>query len=328
MKKQNKIYLGIGIIAIVIIVAIMMFSNQKGEETIKIGNLPITHGLPLYVAIEKGYFEEAGINVEFVPFETPNQLMDAILNGNLDFTGPGFALGISAIVNERNPEKFKAYAISGDSEGMSGAKFIIPIDSEIESIEDLKGKKVGILAGTIQWQVIAREILEKNGLDMDNDVTIIELSQSLKLQAITSKQVDALLAIEPVSTIAINTGVAKILSENPLRDFITDPFYYGVGIVNTDFMKKNPEITEKIITVLRKTIHEINENPDDYRIYLKGYTPLSDELINKVPSVKFKMCEDINLDDQESVQKFFDLFIKYDVIEKIDKEQLFMCDLR
>jgi len=43
MKKQNKIYLGIGIVAIILIVAVVMFSAPKGEETIKIGHIgPLT----------------------------------------------------------------------------------------------------------------------------------------------------------------------------------------------------------------------------------------------------------------------------------------------
>ena len=49
MKKQNKIYLGIGIVAIILIAAVVMFSGPKGEDTIKIGALyPLTGGLSEY----------------------------------------------------------------------------------------------------------------------------------------------------------------------------------------------------------------------------------------------------------------------------------------
>lgn len=98
---------------------------------VKIADLPVVHGLPLYLALEKGYFKEVGIDVERVKFEAPNQLIDAILSGQVDFTSPSGAMGITGIADFKNPEKIKIYAAAGGDLEVSNDSLLVPIDSKI-----------------------------------------------------------------------------------------------------------------------------------------------------------------------------------------------------
>ncbi len=317
--NKNTIW-SVIIIVILIIAGVWYFTSNKQQQAlettkVRIADLPVVHGLPLYVAIEKGYFKDAGLDVERVKFEAPNQIIDAIMTGQVDFTSPSGALGITGIANFKNPGKLKVYAISGGTSGNSGVDFIVPLNSSLKTLSDLKGKKLGILAGTIQWQTIAREILSQNGLDMDKDLTIVELAPPVQIQALSSGQVDALLAVEPIPTTAINKSAAKMWITDPTVKYIADPSWIGAGIVNVEFAKKNPNTTAKIIEVLGKTIDEISKNPDQYRQYLKGYTSLTDDLISKVPIVSEKVCGQITPQDKDSIQKFFDIFTKHKVVD-------------
>lgn len=327
---NNKTIIGL-IIAVLVIGGAWYFVSNKQEaklETtkVKIANLPVVHGLPLYVAIEKGYFKDAGLEIEVVKFEAPNQIIDAIMTGQVDLTSPSGALGITGIANFKNPGKLKVYAVSGGTSGNSGANFIVPVNSTLSSLSDLRGKKLGILAGTIQWRTITREILEKNGLDMDKDLTIVELAPSVQVQALASGQVDALLALEPVPTTAVNTTAAKMWITDPTVKYIADPSWLGAGIVNVQFAEKNPNTTAKVIDIIGKAINEIEKNPDQYRQYLKGYTSLTDELISKVPIVSFKVCATMTPQDKDSVQKFFDIFTKHKVVDgKISVDDVLYC---
>lgn len=327
---NNKILTGL-IIAVLVVGGVWYFASNKQEaklETtkVKIANLPVVHGLPLYVAIEKGYFKDAGLEIEVVKFEAPNQIIDAIMTGQVDLTSPSGALGITGIANFKNPGKLKVYAVSGGTNGNSGANFIVPINSTLSSLSDLRGKKLGILAGTIQWRTITREILEKNGLDMDKDLTIVELAPSVQVQALASGQVDALLALEPVPTTAINTTAAKMWITDPTVKYIADPSWLGAGIVNVQFAEKNPNTTAKVIDIIGKAIDEIEKNPDQYRQYLKGYTSLTDALISKVPIVSFKVCATMTAQDKDSIQKFFDIFTKHKVVDgKISVDDVLYC---
>jgi ABC-type nitrate/sulfonate/bicarbonate transport system substrate-binding protein len=261
-----------------------------------------------------------------VRFEAPNQIIDALMQDQIDFGDTSIALGITGIADYKNPGKLKIYAVSGETGENSGEDLIVPIDSDVTSIIDLKGKKFGINAGTIQWKTIAREILAQNGLDLDKDVTLVELAPSVQVQAVASKQVDALLALEPNPLIAIDKGVAKMLVKAPAKQYIADPFWYGAGVVRTNFAEKNPETTKKVIEILDKTIKEINENPDAYRTYLKGHTALTDDVAQKIHLVNFKLCEDLNEKDIDSITKFYNIFTKHKVIDgQVNIDRLLYC---
>src|SRR5437763_1539192 len=102
------------IIAILVIGGIWYASSNnqsaKTETTkVKIASLPNVQGLPVYVAIEKGYFKDEGLDVELVKFEAPNQIIDALLQGQVDLAHPGGATGIAGIANFKNPGKLKIY---------------------------------------------------------------------------------------------------------------------------------------------------------------------------------------------------------------------------
>ena len=293
---------------------------------IRIGNLPVIQGLPVYLAVEKGYFRDAGLDVEIVRFDSPNQLVDSLMQGRIDFGSTSIASGITAIAEYKNPGKLRIYALTGGSKDNPTENIIVPLDSELTSISGLKGKRFGILGGTIQWRTIARHLLAENGLDMDKDVTIVELAPSLQVPALASRQIDALLAIEPMSTLALEKGVGKIIVRGPLETIVSDPFYPGAGVLNVEFAKKFPDVTSKMIEVINKAILEINADPQAAKQYLKGYTPLEDSTIYSSPVPLMKSCESLTDQDREALQRFYDLFSRYKVVDgDLPVEPLLYC---
>jgi len=312
MKKTTKIVLGLIVIVLVALLIWGSNNNTSKITTVKFGHLPIVQALPIYVAIEKGYFKDEGLNIEDTKFESPNQMIDSLISGNID-VAMGAATGITAIAESKKPGSLRIFAVQGGDEKHIPDALIVSKDSSISSITDLKGKKVGTLPG-IQWKTIARNIFASNNIDIDKDLTLVELAIPLQTQSLASKQVDALLTLEPVITIAESKNISKNLVVSPNLTYISNPFYAGVGNVSVSFMTKNPEAFKKVMKVLNKATDEINQNPDMYRNYLVNYTPLTPELANKVNLPIYKMYKDINPKDTEAVQKFIDIFVKYNVI--------------
>ncbi len=308
------------IIAVLVVGGIWYFASNKQEaklETtkVKIANLPITDGLPLYLALEKGYFKDDGLDVELVKFEAPNQLIDAIMSGQVDFTSPSGAMGITGVADFKNPDKVKIYVASGDDEKTPVDSVFVKADSHITSIQELKGKKLGILPG-IQWRTISTHILAKNNLVANKDVVLVELAPSLQVTALASGEIDALLALEPMSTTLRAKGIGKEILRAAAATTIANPFFPGAGAVRVDFAMKNPHTTEKVLRVFARAIKEIRENPDQARQYLKGYTPLDDALIAQASIHKFKMYDEITNDDIAMIQKFYDIFSTYKIVDK------------
>lgn len=208
-------------------------SGSQAMTKIRIAYLPNIHALPFYLALEKGYFKNEGLDVEPVKFEAPNQIIDALLSNQVGVAAPGAATGITAVSQSKKPDSIKIYSVQGGTETLKNEALVVKIDSSITSFADLKGKKLGILPG-IQWQTIARHILGKNGLESGKDVTVVDLAIPLQVPALASGQIDALLAIEPSPTIAVAKGIGKIVEQSPAVKYIaaTD------SIAKTSFMPK------------------------------------------------------------------------------------------
>lgn len=290
-------------------------TQQNSMTTVKIAYLPNIHALPFYLALEKGYFKDEGLEVEPVKFEAPNQIIDALLSNQVGIAAPGAAAGITAVSQSKKPGTIKIYSVQGGTDTLSNESFVVKTGSDIKSFADLKGKKLGHLPG-IQWQTISRHILAENGLEAGKDVTLVDLAIPLMVPALASGQVDALLAIEPAPTIAVAKGIGSVAQKSPTIQYIANPFYAGVGDVTTKFMAENPDVTQKVLRALKKANDDVNANPDAARPYLKGYTALDDSLINDVPLLQYRMYDEIDEKDIAGLQAFFDIFTRYGVIDR------------
>ncbi len=324
-----------GVVALVAIAAIVLLViSQSGmfvlgtekQEIVRIGNLPTTHGLPLYIALDNNYFEEAGIKVELTRFEAPNQLVDAILQDKIDFSATGPA-GIVAVASYRSPGKIKFFSLAGSTaENPRNSFLLVPNNSTINSIPDLNGKKLGIWGGSIQWRTIAIEILAQNGLIANKDVVLVELAPATQVPAFAAGQLDALLALEPIATTITQKKLGKIIESAPAEKYVADPFYPGIGVVNMSFAEKNPELAKKVIKVIERAIKDIQNNEDAQRIHLKGYTPFDGNVLEGVTLQTFVTCKQITAKDLNGLQKFFDIFTKNKVIDgRVDVYSLNYC---
>lgn len=329
MNKTTKIILGVIATAVVIIGIVFLTQQKPSEQATETTQVKIAYlansvnALPLHLAVEEGYFTEAGLDVEVVKFENPNQIIDSLLAGSVDFGAPSTAMGITAISQAKNPNTLKIFALNGGT-GPNNIDNILLVknDSTISSIQDLKGKKLGILPG-IQFRTIAQHILSSVGFEIDTDVTIVELAIPLQLQALTSGQIDAVLTLEPVGTIGKGLGTIKNLIESPMSIYVADPWYGGGGVVSVKFAEANPDTAAKVIAVFDKAIKKINTNPNETRAYLKVFTPLNDEQIAIVPLPVWTMYTDLTESNIDALQKFFDIFAQYKIIEnKVDARQL------
>lgn len=322
MKTKHIILLVILVILIIIGWFVFDFwwpiddagSSSTKFQKVRIGNLPLMQWLPLYMAMEKGYFVQDGIEVEKVNFEAPNQIIDALMQGQLDFWSPSTAMGIAGVANAKNPGKIKIFAAAWSTQNLPAANLLVSSGSAWRSLQDLKDKKVGILGGSIQRRTIVRALFAKEGIDIDKDLTVVELAPGLQVQALASKQIDALLALEPMSTIALQKWVAKELVHGPVEQSISDPIYLGGWVVNVLFVQQHPELAQKVLAIFERTIREIASDPDAARQYLKWNTPLADDLIATIALPFFKTCDQLDSRDVESLQTFYDIFTQYNVV--------------
>lgn len=285
---------------------------NESAEKVRIIYLPTVQALPLYVAVEKGFFEDVGIEVDVKRIEAPNLIIDALLADNADMAMSA-AAGITAISEYKNPGKLNIFSVMGDDEENVNYVLYGRSDSGIKTIGDIQGKKLGIIPG-IQFRTIATHVLKKNGVDMEG-IALVDLAPSVQVAALASGQIDALLTLEPMGIIISREGIGYQIERAPLVRYISDPFYGGLGVVTTEFVKNNPELAQKTIDALKKSEEYIRDYPEEARMYLVGYTNLPAELTDLVPFPIFKEYRAFDANDIAALQTFADVFFEEGVID-------------
>lgn len=291
-------------------------SAQAKMEKVTASWLPIMQTMAYYVALEEKLFEKAGIEINSVKFQNPNQIIDSLVSGQADFGPPGAAAGITALAESRYPGSFKVFGLQGGGikVGMINDGLIVSNASTITSFKDLKGKSIGTVPG-IQWKTITRYIIRQNGLDPDKDVQINEIAVPMQIPSVVAGSVDATLSLEPVGSIAIASKEAKRAMTNPVATFIADPFYSGVSVLSTKFMKERPAVAKKVVEVLDQATKMTNENFDKYRPIIAKYTAIQATQVQYVAQPYLRANKDLNATDINSYQALVNVFEKEGVLK-------------
>jgi NitT/TauT family transport system substrate-binding protein len=304
-------------------------ANAACERTEKVVAvwLPIMQTTAYYVALEEGLFEKACVEIVSNKLEAPNQIIDALVGARADFGPPGAAAGISMLAESKFPGTFKVFGLQGGGikVGLINDGLIVKADSPIKSFADLRGKKLGHIPG-IQWRTISRHMVRSAGLDPEKDVTLVELAVGMQVPAVVGGSVDATLSLEPVGSIAVASGQAKRAITNPVAQVIADPFYSGVSLLTTKFLKERPQVARRVVEAIDAATRLANADFDKYKRIIPKYTPLRAEQLELLAQPYLRAFSELNETDFNSYQALVDVFqnegvlqSKIDVREKILK---------
>lgn len=298
-------------------------SRAQTAPKIRIGYWPVASGLPFYAAIEKGYFKEAGLDVEAMKFAGAQQVMEAMLSGRSDGSANGTGSGNLAIGEIASPGLFKIFCANPTNAKYVLDEFIVPKDSPIQSIAELKGKRVGSGPG-IQNMTITKAILEKAGA---TGAIVTELAISQHVAAVAAGQLDACYTLEPTGTVGRLNGTTRVLEPGVVAKYILGdpmaPWFGGSATLTTEFIKKNPDVTKRFIAAYLKGVELVRNQPDEARPFMKGYTAIEGPMTNEVPLAAYTMYNEFTPSDIAYFQKYFDLFTERGVFSsKVDVASL------
>ena len=163
-------------------------SGPAFAEPLKVAHSTWVGYGPFYIALEKGFYEEEGIEVEHVLMEDVKTRMPAIAAGKVD----AGATTVDTVLNfysESRPFRY-LFAVD-DSMGGDG----IVANKDIQSIADLKGKKIAFTVGSVS-QFYLSVLLKEVGLSLD-DVETINMTAGDAGAAFVAGRVDAAVTWEP-----------------------------------------------------------------------------------------------------------------------------------
>ena len=273
------------------------------QDVVRLGNLKFAHyGAVSYMKQACGKF---GLQVQEIVFPKGIDIFPAIVKGEVDLAA---SAADAAIANRAGGGQ--VYVVAGFAKG--GARLVAATGSNIKTVAELKGKRVGVARGGAQELLLLAE-LSKAGLTWADrpgkDVQIVYLPFADLNQALMQKQVDAMCQSEPQSSQAINKGFGlEILKpyDTPLGEPVR------VLVMSEKLYKEKPQVAQKVmdcfVAATRKFVDD-RKFAQDYVVneMFKGQIT-ADDYLDAMSNAAFTY--DVT---PEHIQTTTDLMVKYGV---------------
>jgi len=213
------------------------------------------------IAHEKGFFKQAGVDVKVSRFTSGKLALDAVLGGAADIATVAETPIMFAGIAGQDFRVIATTFLSGNA-----CKVVVRSDHGIAKPSDLKGKKIGTFAGT-NAEFFTKRFLESNNLKV-SDVTIVNLTPTDMVIALTKGDIDAYMVWEPF----IYNGKAALGDRAAIFEA---PGIYTTTfniVAKPDFLQAYPKETAAFIQALRLASRFALEHPTDAMATVGNYT--------------------------------------------------------
>ena len=271
MKKKIIIILITLIVLVgVSLILIKVFDKKEDSSLTKVRLAEVTHSsfyAPLYVAIENGYFEEEGIDLELILTPGADKVSAAVLSNDVEI---GFAGAESAIYVYDQEESDYLRIFSGLTK--RDGQFIVARDNyEDFSLEDLYGKEILVGRST---GMPALNFL--NGLkNMEIDIDKININYSVEFAALSGSFIggtgDFVNLFEPNATSLEENGYGHVVASVGV---MSGEVPYTAFYARKSYIEENPEIIEGFTKAIAKAITYTLEN---------DATKVAEDIIDQFP---------------------------------------------
>ncbi len=216
-------------------------------KTLTIGIMPDVESIPFIIADKNGYFREEGVSVKIEPFKSAKDRDAALQSGQLD----GVVSDMLAVVfaNEGGISLKMVAKNDGNIQLIAGK------DSGITSIQDIKGKQVGLSTNTIMEYTTDR-MLESAGIKPADIKKNAIPPLNTRLLMLQESKIDAAILPDPLAGLAVNKYGAKVLNS-------TDQMASKAGVIafRATTLQDNPEQVKAIMRSYNRAVEYLQKEP-------------------------------------------------------------------
>ena len=244
--------------------------SGENKEPLKV-TLPTWTGYgPLFLAKEKGYFEENGIDVELSIVEGLGERKQALASGQIDGMATALDVQVSLAASDI---PLNVVWLLDDSYGGDG----ILVKDDMKEISDLKGKQVAFEVGSTS-HMLALTALKDGGLT-EEDVEVVPMSAGDAGAAFAAGKVDAAVTWEPWLSNGSEANGKVLLTTKDLPGIIVD---------TVSFTEKVIEDVQAFVTAMGQAMDYWKENEDEANeIMAKGLKIDVEEFVATAEGLKF-----------------------------------------
>lgn len=225
---------------------------EKPKLTIGVGGKALLYYLPLTIAERKGYFKEAGLDVEINDFAGGAKSLQALVGGSIDMVTGAYE---HTIRMQAKGQDIRAVIELGRFPAIAVA---VKKDRKWNSPADFKGMKIGVTAPGSSTNMMVNFVLAQAGLT-PQDVSFIGVgSAASAVAAIRNGQIDAISHLEPVLSMLEKDGDIKVVidtrTEEGTRALFGGSNPAAVLYIKKDFIDKNPNTVQAATNALYKAL--------------------------------------------------------------------------
>jgi NitT/TauT family transport system substrate-binding protein len=297
--------------------------TSAANYTVRLGYLPITADVSVFAAVEKGFFEREGVNVKAIRFSDGNQAMNALIAGEID---GAVMIGYSTLLTifSKSPDAFRVVQSGVETEQKFTARIIVPINSPIQKIEDLKGKSVGTYSGLTQ-RLNLLLILSHFFHKPEEAVQVVQVESNLQVQSLTAGRFDALFTIDPYATVAIVKNLGRSISDSPRARYIVNPFPTCATVFSKTFVDQRSLNANKVLNALTAANDWAEKNP------VEAANIIANAKYTDVPAEIAKACGtyewwNLGNEDKVAVQTLADIMLKDGVLNAPVRAEAMFAD--
>jgi NitT/TauT family transport system substrate-binding protein len=237
---------------------ILLFTGTVHADALKLAHSTWVGYGPFYIAQEKGFFKQEGVEIELSVMENTPLKMGALMAGRVDI--------VASTADEfptymRNGKPLRYILAVDNSNGGDG----VVSNKNIKTVADLKGRTVAFEEGSVS-QFFINALLRQAGLTQ-KDIKVVNMTATDAGVAFSANRVDAAVTWEPHLSQGANTDHGKVLvSSSQTPGLIVDV----VAVLDKTAKDKRKEL-KGFVRAWQRALDFLESNPDEgYRIMAKG----------------------------------------------------------
>jgi NitT/TauT family transport system substrate-binding protein len=278
-----------------------------GPTNLRVGVIPIADVAPLYLGIDKGFFEEEQLTIEPQLAEGGAAITPAVMSGDFQI---GFSNTISLLIaasQDLPVEIITQGVLAGTSEEEAWADLLVLKDGPIKEPADLEGKTIAVNTLENICEVTIKASLEKDGVAVDT-LKFAEVPFPDMNAALEAGRVDAACVVEPFVSQG-KAGAARGI--NPFYVRTAPDLTVATYFTSKQYAEDNPDVIERFVKAMNKSLTYASEHPDEVRQILLDYTEIPPEAAEAIKLPIWR--PDLN---EPTIELLSELSLKYGLIEE------------
>jgi NitT/TauT family transport system substrate-binding protein len=284
-------------------------SSGDGPTEVNVGLYPVVNFAPLYLGMEKGFFEEENLKITPRLSEGGAEIVPQLISGE---TQIGFSNPVTVLLGAQKgvPLRIFSQASQANTPKKDFSAVVVKRDSPIRNARDLEGKTIAVNLLNNIGDVTIRASMEKAGADPTN-VEFTEVPFPDMNAALDAGRVDAVWVLEPFLTEAREKG-ARVIFYNYAE---TAPRLTNtIGVVTEKYLQENGDVVKRFQTAYKRALSYAQSHPDEARQAVSEFTEILPATLKRITLPYWP--PDLN---QPSLQALADAMTEYGVTkEQID----------